>query len=129
MQRNKYLEDLGIPIKHYGTNFVRDDDERQSLWKEQREVCGFDSRECWNLDKTFVEWLYSHLMMYKEESIVNMNFHKIVFQEREYTQKESIDFILEKLKVILGDIDNNEAWEGITDAIHMWAKIINLMWW
>ena len=36
MQRNKFLDDIGIPIETYGTNFTDKDDERNKHWKKQR---------------------------------------------------------------------------------------------
>ena len=42
-QRNKYLDDLGLDIKNYGTNFVDElKDDRKEKWKEQRKKYGFD---------------------------------------------------------------------------------------
>ena len=96
MQRNKYLDDLNISIDKYGTNFTSDKDERNEIWNKQREIYGFDSRECWNLDQIFIQWLYSHLMMYLEyvTGIINLEYHKFVFADKEYTQKEAIEFII-----------------------------------
>lgn len=133
MQRNKYLDDLNIPINKYGTNFMPDTDERNEIWNKQKEEYGFDSRECWNLDQTFIEWLYSHLMMYLEDAtgIIDLNYHKFEFDGKIYTQKEAIEFILEKLRNSLIDIydDNNEAYLGVYDAVRMWAEIFRACWW
>lgn len=133
MQRNKYLDDLNIPINKYGTNFMPDTDERNEIWNKQKEEYGFDSRECWNLDQTFIEWLYSHLMMYLEDAtgIIDLNYHKFEFDGKTYTQKEAIEFILERLRNSLIDIydDKNEAYLGVYDAVRMWAEIFRTCWW
>ena len=99
-QRNKYLEKLGISIYDYGTNCKPKDwkkEKRTSRWKKQRKKYGFDDRETWNLDRLFVEWLYSHLMMYKEigGKIVDLNFHKFDYKgkKKEITQLEAINII------------------------------------
>ena len=146
MQRNKYLDDLGIPIDKYGTNFTSDTDSRNENWKKEREIYGFDSRECWNLDNTFIQWLYSHLMMYLEDatSVINLEYHKFKFDGKTYTQKEAIDFILKRLKdsLIYSYVDKSydlnvnkrinkeeEIENGVYDAIRMWAEIYGACWW
>lgn len=144
MQRNKYLDDLGIPIDEYGTNFVSDTDERNETWSKERETYGFDSRECWNLDATFIHWLYSHLMMYCEDAAIDFNYHKFTFDGKEYTQKEAIEFILCRLRNNLTykntdeyrnadvlkriEIEKNSD-HGVYDAIRMWAEIYGSCWW
>lgn len=133
MQRNKYLDDLGIPIEKYGVNFIDGNDRRQKYWKKEKKKYGFDERECWNLDQTFIEWLYSHLMMYLEGAtgIIDLNYHKFEFNGKIYTQKEAIEFILERLRNSLIDVydDNNEAYLGVYDAVRMWAEIFRACWW
>lgn len=137
MQRNKYLDNLGIPIKKYGTNWLGDDDPREdTCWKQQREEYGFDDRETWNLDCLFVEWLYSHLMMYKEVCCVDLTFHKFMFMDKEYTQEEAIDFILDICKEYIITLDEvsytdkeTELMEKVRNAIRMFAEIHPAMWW
>ena len=58
MQKCKYLDDLGIPINEYGTNFMSNDDPREKGWSKERKEYGFDNRETWNLDRIFIEWIY-----------------------------------------------------------------------
>lgn len=134
MQRNKYLDELGIPINEYGVNFLGEEDSRMAMWKKQKEEYGFDSRECWNLDNIFVQWLYSHLMMYKEEAsrIVDLTFHKVKFDGKEYTQIEAINFIIEKCEAYLKDdrvFIPEEIYDGLEDACRLWGKILPMMWW
>lgn len=143
MQRNKFLDDIGIPIETYGTNFTDKDDERNKHWKKQRKKYGFDSRECWNLDSTFCQWLYSHLMMYLKDAkkTINLDYHKFTFNNKIYTQKEAIEFILKRLKEYLTfdsyeslNFDEsikkeNAIHEEIKDAIRLWAEIYNVCWW
>lgn len=69
---HKYLEDIGItdgPYNWRGDSFK---------WRHERQVYGFDSRECWNLDYTFYLWLYERLMKYLEdaESVVDLTWTK-----------------------------------------------------
>jgi hypothetical protein len=131
MIKNKYLEELGIPTCKYGTNWVSDDDPRQEAWEKQRKECGFDSRECWNLDHTFIEWLYCHLCMYKEDTNdrVNLTFHKFIFEHKEITQEEAIDIIIDACKDYLTKEESEEIFIKTQKAVHLWAIIFPAMWW
>ena len=135
MQRCKYLDELGLDIAEYGTNFVPDDDERAERWAKEREEYGFDSRETWCLDKFFVEWFYTRLMMYKEKAseVVDLTFHKFEWEEKEITQIEAIDYIIEECKFFLLSQDDfekeNEAYERMQKAIVLWSMIFGAMWW
>lgn len=108
MQRCKYLDDLGLDITEYGTNFIPDDDGRAKLWAKQREEYEFDDRETWFLDMSFIEWIYTRLMMYKEVTVVNLSFYKITYNGQAMTQGEVIDRIIELAKEILTFNDSGE---------------------
>ena len=97
MQHNKYLEDLGIPLKDVGANFSDVNDKREKEWARKQEIYGFDERETWALDRYFIEWLYSHLKMYLEraDDVIDLEFYKFKFENKEYTQKEAILFIID----------------------------------
>lgn len=130
MQKCKYLDDLNIPIDKYGTNFMPDDDWRASSWAEEREEYGFDNRETWNLDRIFIEWIYTRVMMYKEYSVVDMNYHKIKYKDTEITQGEAIDKILELAKEILLDVDNGEMfYDNSREICDIWKEVLPCMWW
>ena len=132
MQRNKYLEDIGIPIDEIGTNFRVDSDVEQ--WKKERELYGFDSRETWSLDKIFVEWLYSHLKMFVEacDEVISLDYYKFDFEEKEYTQRESIGYILQACKnyLIFEDLEEEEQRvKDLQSAVRLFAEILPAMWW
>lgn len=113
-QQNKYLADLGLDITKYGTNFVDASiDEREENWKKQRKDYGFDEREVWNLDIIFIQWLYSHLMMYKEKAsqIIDLSYYaNYKWGERKITLEKAIDKVLAATKAILvaEDFDEKE---------------------
>lgn len=79
--RHKYLNDIGIKSTD---TCVFSTTERESLkrasramrMKKQRKKYGFDERETWELGYTLITWLYSHLMMYKDVSICDLEYHK-----------------------------------------------------
>ena len=132
MQRNKYLEDLGIPLVKIGTNFRDDNDDEQ--WKKERELYGFDSRETWSLDKIFVEWLYSHLMMFVKDcdEVIDLDYYKFEFEGREYSQREAIDYILQACKnyLIWENLEEEEQRvKDLQSAVRLFAEILPAMWW
>ena len=135
MQKNKYLDDLGLKQEEYGINFTKDNDKRKTEWEQQREVYGFDERETWNMGTTFIEWLYSHLKMYDEVNIVNTNYHTFEFQGKTYTQQELMDLIMEKCEYFLLNQDKpdlnleNKAYEEAKIAIQAFAEVFPAMWW
>ena len=130
MQKCKYLDDLGLKINEYGTNFMTDNDPRSSKWAKERKEYGFDVRETWNLDRTFVEWIYTRVLMYKERNCVDTSFHKVLYKDDLITQQEAMDIILDLAKQILLDMDNDELrlnnLRGICD---LWKEILPIMWW
>lgn len=127
------MDELGIPVKEYGVNFMDEDDARQETWSKEREEYGFDERETWNLNTTFAEWLYSHLKMYVDVCNVNLSFYQFNLDGEWYTHGEAIDFILERcvdyLKTEPWLDDEEKAVEGMYDACRMWAEILPTMWW
>lgn len=130
MQKCKYLDDLNIPINKYGTNFMPDDDRRAESWSKEREEYGFDNRETWNLDRIFIEWIYTRVMMYKGYSIVDTSYHRIKYKDTEITQGEAIDKILELAKEILLDVDNNELfYDNSREICDIWKEVLPCMWW
>ena len=134
MQKCKYLDDLGIRIEEYGTNFISDEDERNESWAKQREEYGFDVRETWNLDNTFIEWIYTRFMMYREHCIVNLDYHKISYKSEEMTQREAIDKVIYLAKEVL----QNEDWdakgekmkiENMEEICEILKELLPYMWW
>lgn len=132
MIKFKYLDELGIPIDHYFTNFMGDDDPREERWAKQREEYGFDDRETWNLDKIMIEWIYTRFKMYLEigGEVVDLNFTEVLFpyKDKELTQKEAIEIVLDKAEeVLINDLDSSLFY---TDEIMLLlGRLMPAMWW
>lgn len=133
MQKCKYLDDLGLKIEEYGTNFMPDNDERSESWSKQREEYGFDERETWNLDRAFIEWIYTRFMMYKEICIVDTDYHKIPYRDKEITQREAIDKVLNLAKEMLqsdwGIDDSKMVSENSREICEILKELLHYMWW
>ena len=69
------------------------------------------SEECWNLDFELIKWLNKHLKVYKEESVkaVDLEFHKFKYKNKEYTQLEIINRLIEVTDYLLGDEPYNNG--------------------
>lgn len=91
LRKNKYLEELGIPQDVYGGNFVR---ERKFHRFMQRRKYGIDYRDIFNMDASFGEWLYTHMRMYKENSVHDDTYCSVEFEGVKYTIEEAIDRII-----------------------------------
>jgi hypothetical protein len=97
-RKNRYLDELGIPRKIYGGNFVR---EKKVYRLLQRRQYGFDYRDIFNMDVSFAEWLYSHMRMYMDNSVHDDTANTIVFEGDEYTIEEAVEWIIEKTGAFL----------------------------
>lgn len=136
MQKCKYLDDLGLKLETYGTNFTDDYDIRSDKWNEQHKQYGFDERETWNLDRIFIEWVYTRFMMYKETCRINMDNHKILYKDQEITQREAIDKVLNLSKEILQAGDsvwtkniNKTVYENSREICEILKELLPYMWW
>lgn len=133
-QRNELLEDIGLKLTQYGTNFMNPDDPRAEQWAEERKKYGFDSREIWNMDEIYVEWIYSHFKMYKDIAEVDNHAVDLMYYEepdevpRIVSKAEAIDIILDECKKCLtnGDIDQSCPPRGV---MYLIADIMPMMWW
>ena len=91
------------------------------------------SKECWNLDYAFYEWLNEHLKVYKKEAskIVDLEYHKFEYNGREWTQIEIIDHLIFLTgQVILDYFDWGDFSTEYKERIHdLWKIVCESMWW
>lgn len=131
MKRNKHLDDIGIKINDYGSNFIKD---RKIQRFFERRKYGFDFRETINMDLMFAEWLYSRLMMLKQQTMDDMNFHSIEFEGEKYTIGQAINQILNNTKDYLYhyeviDMDGyEEVPHKIVEEVDMKMKRATRLW-
>ena len=91
MRRNKYLDDLGIKIENYGSNFAKEKKFQRFI---ERKKYGFDYRQTIHMDLAFAEWIYSRLMMLLEQTDDDLTFHSIEYEGVHYTVEQAIHRIL-----------------------------------
>lgn len=136
MIHNKYLEDIGLRVEQITSNVCGDNDDRKSRWDKQKELYGFDERETWALETTFIEWLYSHLKMYLDigGEIIDLDFYKFEYKGEQYTQRECIKIILSACEKFLKTEDPfwrdcNSTVQDMIDTIKLFADMFPAMWW
>ena len=135
-QRNKFLDDIGLEPWEYGINWGDDSDkEMLKAWMRQRKDYGFDERECYCVYSIYAEWLYSHLMMYREKAsrTVDLTYHTIEFEGKTYTQIEATDKIIKWIRYFLknqSDMDKEEkSIEKLQKATRLWSELLPYTWW
>ena len=104
-------------------------DKRQGKWKKERKKYGFDERQTWNLSTTMIELLYERIMMFKEISFVDLDFHRIIIDNEEKTQSEWINLLIGLCENYLVEDDAGETNELEVRIWEIWSKISWHMWW
>ncbi len=144
--KHKYLDDIGVD---YSWVWDKENSDRDERFEEQQKIYSFDDRETWALDNVFYMWLYERLKMFVEigGQIVDLNFHKFNYKEKEYTQLELINMMLERLEYYFNDdaldskVDeykkqgmsvfeaDQKAYEPVVEIGEIWAILLPAMWW
>lgn len=128
----KYLDELGVDYEYLTR---QEKSERGFRWENQKKEYGFDERETWGLDFTFYCWLYERLSKYLEvaDPVVDLNYHKFTFKDKEYTQKQMIEMMLNRLVFYFQhdmDYDLKESdYDYVMEIPQIWAIVLPYMWW
>lgn len=127
--KRKYLDDIGVTDRPDTWN---KDDSRQPTWTQERDVYGFDERETWSLDYSFRLWLYERLKKFIDVCCINLDYHKFEYQGKEYSQRQMIDMMLERLEFSFrpeyNDLDD-EQFQYVNEIGQIWAIVLPAMWW
>lgn len=91
------------------------------------------SKECQDLDMSFLDWLHARLPIYLRDAqkVVDLNFNKYTYKDKEYTQKEIIErmiFLLDDIYKHLGSYEMLVDLEK-TELIDLWNLVFWAMWW
>ena len=127
---HKYISEI-MNIENTPYGWCGEEDYRNLKWREQRRIYGFDERETWSLDTTFMYWLYERLMMFKEVNCINLDFHKFNINGKEMTQRECIDKMIENCKIYIQNIyiDDELAYNLKNENLEILKECIHSMWW
>lgn len=89
-------------------------------------------KDCWALDDAFLCWLEPRIVQYKKDAskFIDLSYHKCMLEDKEYTQLELIDRIINDFaKLRTTDSWENAYWEIIDDIVETWRVVMPLMWW
>ena len=103
--------------------------------KYQKEV----RKDIWNLDYSFLEWLYVRCKAYKDilGDIIDLDYYVISYKGKKYTQAKALDLIIKYVGYYLQKNDasefksledENNALKNVQFACHLWAEILPFMW-
>lgn len=125
----KYLDDIGVTQRPDTWN---EDDVRQEQWVKEREEYGFDERETWALNFSFYLWLYERLKRFVDVCCIDLDYHKFQYNGAEYTQRQMIDMMIERLefsfKPEYNDFDEKQ-YTYVSEIEKIWAIVLPAMWW
>lgn len=141
-KKHKYLKEIGVtPIEE---NFILHkfsikDNLRYLKYFKKYKKTGVFPQQTWDMPIALLQWFYEVTSEYVEEAskIVNLNFHKLEYNGKEYTQLELIHLFLNKVKYILVNGDelfltqeasNNED-TLIQEVYDIWSVLSPHMWW
>lgn len=125
----KYLDDIGVMQRPDTWN---KDDVHQEQWAKERDKYGFDERETWELNFSFYLWLYERLKRFVDVCCIDLDYHKFKYNGAEYTQRQMIDMMIERLefsfKPEYNDFDEKQ-YAYVSEIEKIWAIVLPAMWW
>ena len=93
------------------------------------------SKECWNLNYSFILWLKERLSVYVEEAgkMVNLEYHKFNFRGEEYTQLQLINKMIELVNYLTEDEKyfnlTQESSEKTEELLEIFKLVFSSLWW
>lgn len=132
--KRKYLDDAG-----YDHNWAYHDmsDARETQFKAERAVYGFDSSETWSLDKSMTVLLYERLCMLKSytDEWIDFSIRQVEIDGEIKDPGEWLDEMIYLGRAILGtsveddDWDENQEIDNMKRLWLIWSKVFLYMWW
>ena len=89
------------------------------------------SQECWNIDYSFIKWLNKHLKVYKKEAKIDLNYHKFTFKNKEYTQLELIDKMIDLSNYLIKEYygAEEELYDKSDELLDIFKTTFYSLWW
>lgn len=106
----------------------------REMHAEERKTYGFDSRECYHMDLSFVSWLYERVSMYRDMTAHREDLHHVLLQYNGHmiSQMALIDILLKQCKRCLKDCKNKRLsksyYKDLDECIRIWAVLMPAMW-
>ena len=92
------------------------------------------SKECYELDASFLDWLRVRLPVYLREAstIIDLDWRRFKYKGEELTQRQLIERMIYLLKIIEGKDfwDGKEEYEEpCNEILEIWSTVFHAMWW
>lgn len=121
--KSKYLREINCEY-----NF---DDERKPMFEKEREEYGIASYDTWNIDISFVEFLYIIFKMYDEKNIIDTHYVHLDIENEQWDLQQAIDYIISSCKnYLIHRKKDFLAQEELSDMFFLvLKKVLPYMWW
>lgn len=138
MIKHKYLDEIGVkPMQQcfLEKKFSIKEKLRYRKYFKKYKKTGVFPSVTWDMESSLLQWFYETTREYVEESsnIVDLNYHEVVYEGKDYTQLELINLFLDRVKYIL--THNDELYltprkqELIQEVYNIWSVLSPTMWW
>lgn len=129
----RYFDEKNIKKPFWITDTKKDDKRLKRHLRTKKEV-GVDPREAWNMDYSFVTWLFNTLNLLVDEGgkMVDFTFYKITICGKTKNELEWINIMIKLCEDYLRNADtdiddrNHYRVKAITKIFH---HTINYLWW
>ena len=115
MKTYKYLTDLGIPVENQMMNetLFNPNETRIDYWNDYEEEYGVLPPFTWEFGNVILpQWLYIQIRAYKDQAtIINHNFHKAVFNGKEYGVGDLTDILIDDLAWVVLALHSIDYWD------------------
>lgn len=104
----------------------------KNRWVRKKGV--FDSELTWDLGYYSLEFMRDGLQKYLEVApkIIDLEYHKIKYKNKIYTQKELMEIMYEKCRILCDkwyDYSDDELYKTLDEYMTLYKKLIGYMWW
>lgn len=106
----------------------------REVYLQQRKSYGFDSRECYRMDLSFISWLYERVSMFRDMTSNRDDLHHVMLQYNGHTvsQIALIDTLLKRCKQCLLDYHGKRMspnyYTDLDECIRIWSVLLPAMW-
>lgn len=101
---------------------------------QERKTYGFDSRECYRMDLSFISWLYERVSMYRDMTTHRDDLHHVLLEYNGHmiSQASLIDVLLKRCRHCLKDYKDKRLspayYQDLDECIRIWGILMPAMW-
>ena len=103
-EKQPYLKEIGVTSwagNHFGGIDTFGSLRNAIKCKRTKKKTGIDPRDCWNLDSTFYDWLYTHLCQLLKDTNCDLDCRSYEHNGKFYTEGEYIEYLKDLCKQVI----------------------------